>query len=62
MSAEPQDVHTGKALDRCYIRYWSVWLDLALLIEAISKSAGKYPGGAQRFGLHPAGRRINGIM
>jgi lipopolysaccharide/colanic/teichoic acid biosynthesis glycosyltransferase len=30
---------TEKALDRSYTRYWSVWLDLALLIEAISKVA-----------------------
>jgi len=30
---------TQKALDRYYIRYWSMWLDLTLLIEVISRGA-----------------------
>ena len=30
---------TQKALDRYYVRYWSMWFDLMLLIEVISKGA-----------------------
>jgi exopolysaccharide production protein ExoY len=28
-----------RALNRCYVRYWSVWLDLGLLVESISRLA-----------------------